>query len=167
MPSRGADVTKFDAVEVNATSPPDEEIVGSQLGPFAEFPFGSTLATVFEGTQEVFRHVLRTNTSLDAFVSFVAKLFDIDANATVTPVMSVEGPAVMSSGVPLAHIEVVPQIPFAACEPSRAKSNMIGSPFVAVGSTANTTMFDVPPPGAELKTCTWLTPPVAISARVS
>lgn len=147
-------MTRFDAVEVNAMSPPVEAIAGSQLGPFAAFPFGSTLTNVFEGMHVLFKHVLRTNTSLDAFVSVVTKLFDIDANATIVPAAFVEGPAVIASGVPLAHVEVVPQIPFIACEPSGAKSKMIGSPFAVVGSTANTPIFDVPPPGAALKTCT-------------
>src|SRR5579864_118388 len=115
LPSRGADVTRFDAVDVNATLPPEDAIVGSQLGPFAAFPFGSTLTRLFDGVQEAtVTHVVRTNTSLDAFVSVVTRLFDIDAYATIAPVMSVEGPAVITSGVPLAHIEAVPQIPFIA-----------------------------------------------------
>ena len=135
-------------------SPPDEAITGSQLGPFAAFPFGSTLIRVFEGTHVLFTHVVRTNTSLDALMSFVTKLFDIDANATIDPDVFVEGPAVIASGVPFAHIEVVPQIPFIACEPSGAKSKMIGSPCAVVASTANTAIFEVPPPGAALKTCT-------------
>lgn len=155
MPSRAAEVTRFDAVDVNATLALDEEIVGSQLGPFAAFPFGSTLTRLFDGVQEpTVTHVVRTKISLDAFVSVVTKLFDIDANATIVPVILVEGPEVMTLGVPFAHIEAVPQIPFMACEPSGARSKMIGSPFVKVGFTENTTMFDVPPPGAELKTCT-------------
>jgi hypothetical protein len=153
LPSSGADVTRFDAVEVNATSPPDEAIVGSQLGPFAALPFGSTLINVFEGVHEAtVTHVLRTNTSLEAFVSFFTKLFEMEANATISPFMFVEGPDVMASGVPFAHVEVVPQIPFSACEPSGAKSSMIGSPFVAVGFTENTAIFEVPPPGAALNT---------------
>lgn len=146
-------MTRFDAVEVNATSPPDNAIVGSQLGPFAVLPFGSTLINVFEGVHEAtVTHVLRTNTSLEAFVSFFTKLFEMEANATISPFMFVEGPDVMASGVPFAHVELVPQIPFSACAPSGAKSNMIGSPFVAVGFTENTTIFEVPPPGAALNT---------------
>ena len=153
LPSRGADVTRLDAVEVKATSP-DEAIVGSQLGPFAVLPLGSTLINVFDGVQEAtVTHVLRTNTSLDAFVSLVTKLFEMEANATISPFILVDGPAVMMSGVPFAHVEFVPQIPFSACEPSGAKSSMIGSPFVAVGFTENTTIFEVPPPGAALDTC--------------
>ena len=153
LPSSGADVTRFDAVDVNATSPPDEAIVGSQLGPFAVLPLGSTLINVFEGVHEAtVTHVLRTNTSLEAFVSFATKLFEIEANATISPFMFVEGPDVMASGVPFAHVEAVPQIPFSACEPSGAKSSMIGSPFAAVGFTENTTIFEVPPPGAALNT---------------
>jgi hypothetical protein len=110
---------------------------------------------MFDGVQEPTpTHVLRTNTSLDAFVSVVTKLFDIDANATIVPAIFVEGPAVIALGVPFAHIEAVPQIPLIACEPSGAKSKIIGSPFVKVGFTANTAIFDVPPPGVELKTCT-------------
>ena len=168
MPSSGADVTKFDAVDVNATVPPEEAIVGSQLGPFAAFPLGSTLTRTFDGVQEpTVTHVLRTNTSLDAFVSVVTKLFDTDANATIEPVIFVEGPAVMAFGVPFAHIEVVPQIPFIACEPSGARSKMMGSPLVKVGFTANVRIFEVPPPGAALKTCTWSTPPAAMSPCVS
>lgn len=142
-------------MDVNATVPFDEAIVGSQLGPFAAFPFGSTLTRTFDGVQEpTVKHVVRTNTSLDAFVSVVTKLFDTDANATIDPVIFVEGPDVITSGVPFAHIEAVPQIPFIACEPSGAKSKIIGSPVVKVGFTENTAIFDVPPPGAELKTCT-------------
>jgi hypothetical protein len=145
----------LDAVDVNATVPPEEAIVGSQLGPFAAFPFGSTLTRLFDGVQEpAVTHVVRINTSLDAFVSVVTKLFDIAANATIDPVILVEGPDVVTPGVLFAHIEAVPQIPFIACEPSGARSKMIGSPVVKVGFTENTTMFDVPPPGAELKTCT-------------
>ena len=154
LPSRGAEVTRFDAVEVKATSSPDEAIVGSQLGPFAVLPLGSTLINVFDGVQEAtVTHVLRTNTSLDAFVSLVTKLFEMEANATISPFVLVDGPAVMTSGVPFAHVEFVPQIPFSACEPSGAKSSMIGSPFVAVGFTEKTTILEVPPPGAALDTC--------------
>ena len=154
LPSSGADVTRFDAVEVKATSPPEEAIVGSQLGPFAVLPLGSTLINVFEGVHEAtVTHVLRTNTSLDAFVSFATKLFEIEANATIWPFIFVEGPDVIELGVPLSHVALVPQIPFSACEPSGAKSSMIGSPFVAVGFTENTTMLEVPPPGAALNTC--------------
>jgi hypothetical protein len=168
LPSSGADVTKFDAVDVNATVALDEAIVGSQLGPFAAFPLGSTLTRLFDGVQEpTVTHVVRTNTSLEAFVSVVTKLFDIEANATIDPFVFVEGPAVTASGVPFAHIAAVPQIPFIACEPSGARSNMMGSPFVKVGFTANVRMFDVPPPGAALKTCTWSTPPAAMSPCVS
>lgn len=155
MPSSGADVTRFEAVEVNATFPPPESIVGSKLAPFAALPFGSTLISVVDGVHEAtVTQVVRTNTSLDAFVSFLTKLFEIEANATTSPFISVEGPDVMTSGVPVAHRVVVPQIPFVACEPSGAKSSIVGSPFVAVGFTANTTIFEVPPPGAALKTCT-------------
>jgi hypothetical protein len=154
LPSRGADVTKFDAVEVNATFAPDEEIVGSQLGPFAVLPLGSTLINVFEGVHDAtVTQVARTKTSLEAFVSFFTKLFEMEANATISPFVFVEGPDVIASGVPFAHVEAVPQIPFSACEPSGAKSSMIGSPFVAVGFTENTTIFEVPPPGAVLNTC--------------
>lgn len=153
LPSSGADVTRLDAVDVNATFPPDEAIVGSQLGPFAVLPFGSTLINVFEGVHEAtVTHVLRTNTSLDAFVSLVTKLFEMEANATISPFILVDGPDVMASGVPFAHVEFVPQIPFSACEPSGAKSSIIGSPFVAVGFTENTTILEVPPPGAALNT---------------
>jgi hypothetical protein len=155
LPSRGADVTRFDAVEVNATVPPPPSIVGSKLGPFAALPFGSTLISVFDGVHDAtVRHVLRTNISLDAFESFVTKLFEIDANATICPFVSVEGPDIITLGVPFAHSAFVPQIPFIACVPSGAKSTMIGSPFVMVGFTANTTIFEVHPPGAALKTCT-------------
>lgn len=154
LPSSGADVTRFDAVEVKATSSPDEAIVGSQLGPFAMLPFGSTLINVFEGVHEAtVTHVLRTNTSLDAFVSLATRLFEIEANATISPFILVEGPEVVASGVPFAHVEFVPQIPFSACVPSGAKSSMIGSPLVAVGFTENTAIFEVPPPGAALNTC--------------
>jgi len=155
LPSRGAEVARFEAVEVNATVPPAESIVGSELGPFAALPFGSTLISVFEGLQEeTVRHVLRTNTSLDAFISVVTRLFEIEAKAIICPFKSVEGPDVMTLGVPFAHAASVPQIPFIACEPSGAKSIMIGSPFVMVGFTASTTIFEVPPPGAALNTCT-------------
>ena len=147
-------MTRFDAVEVKATLLPDEAIVGSQLGPFAVLPFGSTLINVFDGVQEAtVTHVLRTNTSLDAFVSFATRLFEIEANATICPFILVDGPDVMTSGIPFAHVEFVPQIPFCACEPSGARSSMIGSPFVVVGFTENTTMLEVPPPGAALNTC--------------
>ena len=147
-------MTRFDAVEVKATSPPDEEIVGSQLGPLAVLPFGSTLTSVFDGEHDAtVRHVLRTNTSLEAFVSFFTKLLEMDANATIPPFVSVDGPDVMASGVPFAHVELVPQIPFSACEPSGAKSSITGSPCVVVGFTENTTIFEVPPPGAALNTC--------------
>lgn len=154
LPSSGADVTRFDAVEVKATSPPDEAIVGSQLGPSAVLPLGSTLINVFEGVHEAtVTQVVRTKTSLEAFVSFFTKLFEMEANATISPFILVDGPDVVASGVPLAHVEFVPQIPFSACEPSGAKSSMIGSPFVAVGFAENTTIFEVPPPGAALNTC--------------
>jgi hypothetical protein len=154
LPSSGADVTRLDAVEVNATSAPDKAMVGSQLGPFAVLPFGSTLINVFEGVHEAtVTQVLRTNMSLEAFVSFFTKLLEMDANATISPFILVDGPDVMTSGVPFAHVEVVPQIPFSACEPSGAKSSMIGSPFVAVGFTENATILEVPPPGAALNTC--------------
>lgn len=117
-------------------------------------PFGSTLINVLEGVHEAtVTQVLRTNTSLDAFVSFATRLLEIDANATICPFISVDGPAVMTSGIPFAHVEFVPQIPFSACEPSGARSSMIGNPFVAVAFTENTTMLEVPPPGAALKTC--------------
>jgi len=140
---------------VNATVPPPESIVGSKLAPFAALPFGSTLISVVVGVHEAtVTQVLRTNMSLDAFVSFLTKLFEIEANATISPFVSVEGPDVMTLGVPAAHVAVVPQIPFAAWEPSGARSSMIGNPTVAVGFTANTTIFEVPPPGAALKTCT-------------
>lgn len=154
LPSSGADVTRFDAVEVKATSTPDEAIVGSQLGPFAVLPFGSTLINVLEGVHEAtVTHVLRTNTSLDAFMSFATKLFEIEANTTISPFIFVEGPDVIELGVPLSHMALVPQIPFSACVPSGAKSSMIGSPWVAVGFTENTAIFEVPPPGAALNTC--------------
>lgn len=155
LPSRGADVTRFDAVEVNATSSPDEAIVGSQLGPFAALPFGSRLTNVLEGVQDAeVTQVVRTKTSLDPFVSFFIKLFEMEANATISPFILVDGPDVVASGVPLAHVEAVPQIPFSAWSPSGAKSSMIGSPFVTVGFTANTTILEVPPPGVALNTCT-------------
>jgi hypothetical protein len=78
----------------------------------------------------------------------------MEANATDSPFVLVDGPDVMTSGVPLAHVEAVPQIPFSAWAPSGAKSSMIGSPFVVVGFTENTTIFEVPPPGVALNTCT-------------
>src|SRR5262249_24933946 len=69
LPSSAAEVTRLDAVDVKATLAPPEAIVGSQLGPFAVFPLGSTLTSVFVGVQEAtVTQVLRTNTSLEAFV---------------------------------------------------------------------------------------------------
>jgi hypothetical protein len=139
VPLSGAEVVKFEAVDVNATVAPPESIVGSQLGPFAEFPFGSTLTSAFAGVQLALpRHVLRTKTLLKPFVSVVTRLLEIEANATIPPLLLVEGPAVMELGVPVAHMASVPQIPFAACEPSGAKSRMIGNPTDAVGFTAKT-----------------------------
>jgi hypothetical protein len=155
LPLRGADVTRLDAVEVKATLSPVEAIVGSQLGPFAALPFGSTLTNVFDGVQDAeVTQVVRTKTSLEAFVSFFTKLFEMEANATDSPFVLVDGPDVMTSGVPLAHVAAVPQIPFSAWSPSGAKSSMIGSPFVVVGFTEKTTIFEVPPPGVALNTCT-------------
>jgi hypothetical protein len=153
IPVSAADVTRFVAVEVNATVEPPESIVGSELAPLAEFPLTSVVTSVVVGVQEAFpKQVVRTNTSLAAFVSFFTRLFEIAANATALAVLLVEGPAVAVSGVPVAHIDVVPQIPFAACDPSGARSRITGSPSDVVGLTANSAIFEVPPPGAELNT---------------
>jgi hypothetical protein len=168
FPSSAADVTRFDAVDVNATVVPPVSIEGSELAPFAAFPFGSVLSSVVAGVHEaVPRHVVRTKMSLEAFVSLAARLFDIDANATTLPVLLVDGPAVVTFGTPFAHVALVPQIPFTACDPSAVRSRITGSPSAAVGFTGSTAMFDVPPPGEALNTCTWLTPAEATSPGVS
>ena len=154
VPLRGADVTRFDASEVNATSPPAESIVGSQLGPFAGPPFGSTLTSTLEGMHDAVMHELRTKMSAAPFVSLVTKLLEMEANAICCPFVSVEGPEVVTfGGVAPVHSAIVPQIPFSACDASGAKSKIIGSPTEAVGFTANTAIFEVPPPGDALKTC--------------
>ena len=63
--------------------------------------------------------------------------------------------------------QVAPQIPLSAWLPSRARSTSVGSPNKFVGLTANITIFDVPPPGAGVTTCTWLMPADDRSPAVS
>lgn len=146
-------MTRFEAVEVNATVAPPESIVGSELAPFAAFPFGSVLTSVVVGVHAaISTQVVRTKISLAAFVSVITRLFEIDAYATVLPWLSVEGPAVLMFGVPVEHVAVVPQIPFAAWSPSGAMSSISGSPIDVVGFTGNAKIFDAPPPGVGLNT---------------
>jgi len=111
------------------------------------------LTSVVVGVQETTTtHVVRTKMSLAAFVSVVTRLFEMDAYATVLPWLSVEGPAVLMFGVPVEHVAVVPQIPFAAWSPSGARSRISGSPSDVVGFTGKAKIFDVPPPGVGLNT---------------
>jgi hypothetical protein len=102
---------------------------------------------------------------LKPVVGFASKFVEFEAKATSSPVCVAAGPAVERVGI--VPEQVAPQIPLSAWLPSRARSTSIGSPNKFVGFTANITIFDVPPPGAGLTTCTWLTPADDRSPAVS
>ena len=155
------EVTKFVASEVNAASFAPALRLGSELPPLAGLPFGSVLIGALTGVHDAtFTQVLRTKTTPPLFGSFVTKLFETDEKATNCPVVLVEGPTVasVSPSVPFVQFNIPPQIPAFACEPSGARSKSTGNPSRAVGFTARVSVFDVPPPGVEVTTCTWFTP---------
>ena len=102
---------------------------------------------------------------LKPVVGFASRFVELEAKATSSPVCVAAGPAVERVGI--VPEQVAPQIPLSAWLPSRARSTSVGSPNKFVGFTANITIFDVPPPGAGLTTCIWLTPADAKSPAVS
>lgn len=144
---------------------------GSELEPLGAAPLGVRLTSEVLGVQLELvvaveaRHVLRTKMPLTPVVGFARRFVELEAKATSWPVCVAAGPAVESVGI--VPEQVAPQIPLSAWLPSRARSTSIGSPNKFVGFTANVTIFDVPPPGAGLTTCTWLTPADARSPAVS
>lgn len=131
---------------------------GSELEPSAATPLGVRLTSEVLGVQDEadvvteLRHVLRRKILLKPVVGFASRLVEFDAKATNSPVAVAAGPAVEKVGI--VPEQVAPQIPLSAWLPSRARSTIIGNPNKFVGFTANVTMFDVPPPGAGLTTCT-------------
>ncbi len=132
---------------------------GSELGPSGATPLGVRLTSDVLGVQVtvddtlvVARHVFRRKILLIPVVGFASRLVELEAKATSSPVCVAAGPAVERVGI--VPEQVGPQTPFSAWLPSRARSTSIGSPNKFVGLTAKVTMFDVPPPGAGLTTCT-------------
>ena len=83
--------------------------------------------------------------SLFVFALIETRLLEIEAKATKSPLLLVEGPAVVDVGVPLE--QVVPHTPLLASIPFGARSKIMGSPTVVVGFTERVRMFEIPPPG--------------------
>lgn len=144
---------------------------GSELEPLGAAPLGVRLTSEVLGVQlepvavVEARHVLRTKMPLKPVVGFASRFVELEAKATSWPVCVAAGPAVERVGI--VPEQVAPQIPLSAWLPSRARSTITGSPNKLVGFTANVTTFEVPPPGAGLTTCTWLTPADAKSPALS
>lgn len=146
-----------------ATSSPPLSSEGSELGPFAGLPPVPFVIRVVAGVQPLVlevvlaRHELRKKIPLVPFVRFCSvtvesRFVELDAKTTDSPVRLADGPAVVKVGTPLVH--GVPQTPLFACAPEGAISKSTGSPAESEGFTAKVSVFDVPPPGPGLKTCT-------------